>query len=398
MGAAPQRFDRALVVGDAGGAGWAKAQIAEIAAALQFIGIKAVALDVEAALLAIKSLPRDSFFVVDANNRLDIGDRARKFSFMVDHPCQLLKRVRGDELRSTIFGWVDASHSEGIAAIGVEAHSIFLPHAGPDPTPKPLPMQERDIDVFFAGGLGETVERSAWLAQRPGTPEILADVIFTAASAAETTLDPILDIFAASCVRHGLDISASFSRPAFCTVIGEILRIAETNRRNAVLEALPDVTVCVVSEYLPVRFRDRPNIRHLPYTDDFDSLRRLMARSKLVLNTTCKFPSGSHERIWFGMAEGAAILTDASHFMQRSFRHAENIFYLPQSRAEAGHLAYLGALVKNPAALDAVAQNAVSIYAKHHTWKRRISWLNAAVQHELPTAAATPSAIAASAR
>jgi Glycosyl transferases group 1 len=392
-----ERYHRAIIVHEAGGAGWAKAQMAEITRALQFIGIQTVLLDVEAALAAVKALPPDSFFVVDGNNRLAEAHTARRFSVMVDHPCSLLKRVRGDELRSTIFGWVDESHIDAIAAIGLETHSVFLPHAGPDPTPQPLPMQDRDIDVFFAGTLSEPIDRSAWLAQRPDMPPVLLKAIFETVETAETTLQPILDIFTAICARHEID-TASFSRAAFCMVIGHILGIAENNRRNAILEALPDLKVLVVSEYLPARLRDRPNVRHLPYTDDFDALRRLMGRSKLVLNTTCKFPAGSHERIWYGMAEGAAILTDASLFMQRAFREGDSIFYLPPSTGAAiADLSYLMALVNDPAKLDAVVQNARATYAQQHTWKHRILWLIDALRRET-CFGATPSAIAASGR
>ena len=54
-----------------------------------------------------------------------------------------------------------------------------------------------------------------------------------------------------------------------------------------------------------------------------------MARSKIVLDATSKFPHGAHERIWYGMAEGAAILTDRSTYMEQDFTHGADILFLP---------------------------------------------------------------------
>jgi hypothetical protein len=306
---------------------------------------------------------------------------------MVDHPCQLLTGSSNFDPRSVILGWVDESHIECLAAFGLQTHSVFLPHAGPDVVEKEVAMCDRDIDVFFAGALGEPIDRSAWLEQHPGTPQALADIIFDAAALLETTLDPVLNIFSAVCARHGVNINRSFSRDVLCATVAEITTVAEINRRNAVLNALPDVKVCVVSAYMPLMLRDRVNMRHVDYVDDFSVIRQLMAQSKIILNTTCKFSRGSHERIWYGMAEGAAVLTDASSYMQTTFGHDQNIFYLPQQKVVQGDLAYLRAFIDAPARLDELAHSGGDLYAQHHTWKHRISILNDAVQQSVVAAA-----------
>lgn len=382
-----QRYGRAFVMTSSTSAGSVTAQAADIASALRFIGIDAIELNVDEAVSTLRSFSQDSYFIVDMNNRAVFDRPLRKFSFILDHPCQVMNSLLDLDRQSVTLGWVDAGHIDGLAALGFPAHSLFLPHAGPDPAPKPLPMSDRDIDVLFSGSLGEPVDRAAWLARRTGVPKVLADVIFDTAAAIETTLDPVLNVFAAICSRHGVRISETFSRDALCTVIGEILGIAEINRRNAVLEALPDLNICIASSYLPLKLRDRTNIRHQRHVD-FSVIRQLMARSKIVLNTTCKFPSGSHERIWYGIAEGAAILTDASIFVQKTLKHDDSLFFLPQRKLVPGDLAYLRAFIDDPARLGAIARNGGEIYARQHTWKRRISALNDAVQQQPPRLAA----------
>jgi hypothetical protein len=385
------KYPRAFVITKEPSAGWAKAQMSEIIAALRFIGVDAVRLDFNDVAATLSQLDEGSYFIVDMNSRVDVAcanGSVRRFSFMVDHPCQLLTEAGNLDPQSVTLGWVDQSHIECLAAFEVRTHSVFLPHAGPDVVEKGVAMHDRDIDLFFAGALGEPVDRSTWLEQHPGTPQKLADIIFDAATVVEATLDPVLNVFAAVCARHGVQINQAFSRDVLCATVSEITKIAEINRRNAVLNALPDIKVCVVSAYLPLRLRDRANVQHIDYIDDFRTIRQLMSRSKIILNTTCKFARGSHERIWYGIAEGATVLTDASLFMQTDFRHDESIFYLPQQTVTRGDLEYLRAFIETPARLDAIACRGRDLYAQNHTWKRRIAILNDAVQQQPVFAAA----------
>jgi hypothetical protein len=383
-----QKYDRAFVVINGAAAGWAKAQMAEIASALRFIGIDAVQLDFNAVVSTLSPLKRDSYFVVDANNLVEFNDPVRKFSFMFDHPCYLWKRLKGIERPSITTGWVDAGHVGDLAATGLAAHSVFLPHAGPDLALRRLPMRERDIDVLFAGSLGEPIDRPSWAARHADVPAIIADIIFDTAAAIETTLDPVLHVFTAICAQRGINIGQVFSREAFCTLIGEIMRIAEVNRRNAILEALPEVKICVVSNHLPARLRDRTNIHYVEHTDDFSAVRSLMARSKIVLNATGKFPRGSHERIWYGIAEGAAVLTDPSLFVQSFFKHDESIFFLPLRKTTPQDLDDCRSLIDDPSRLDAIAQQGAELYARQHSWKQRITILNETIQDRPPRLAA----------
>jgi hypothetical protein len=384
------KYPRAFIITKEPSAGWAKAQMSDIINALRFIGVDAARLNFDDVSGTLSQLDEDSYFIVDMNSRVDVAatnGSVRRFSLMVDHPCQLLTAASNFDPRSVTLGWVDQSHVECLAAFGIQTHSVFLPHAGPDVVEKEVAVRDRDIDVLFAGALGEPIDRSTWLEEHPGTPQELADIIFDAAAVLEATLDPALTVFAAICAQHGIKINEAFSREVLCATIVEIIRVAETNRRNAVLNALPNVKICVVSAYMPLKLRDRANIRHVDYIDDFSTIRRLMARSKIILNTTCKFSRGSHERIWYGMAEGAAVLTDASIFMQTSFGHDQSIFYLPQQKMAQDDLAYLRAFIEIPGRLGEIAHCGCDLYTRHHTWKQRISILNDAIQQPVIAAA-----------
>jgi hypothetical protein len=142
-----------------------------------------------------------------------------------------------------------------------------------------------------------------------------------------------------------------------------------------VLSALPDVKLGIISNYLPASLRDRPSIVNFGYIDDIAAVRKLMGRSKIVLDTSCKFPEGEHERIWFGMAEGAVVMTDPSLYVARDFRDGAEILYLPKRQVARPDLAPVRGLLDDDARLQSIADAAAPIYARDHTWKQRIPTL-----------------------
>jgi hypothetical protein len=95
-----------------------------------------------------------------------------------------------------------------------------------------------------------------------------------------------------------------------------------------------------------------------------------MGRSKLVLDTTCKFPQGSHERIWFGMAQGTVLLADRSAFLEQDFADRRDILYLPKGKPTG--LAELRGMLEAPAVLQEIAERAALTYRLKHCWKDRV--------------------------
>jgi glycosyltransferase involved in cell wall biosynthesis len=171
--------------------------------------------------------------------------------------------------------------------------------------------------------------------------------------------------------RHGVSPSR-FTRDGFASLMAQIQKIGEANRRVGILAALPDdIEIAIVSNHLPQALRGRPNIRYLGYINDFDRIRDFMRNSRIVLNATSKFPAGSHDRIWFAMAEGAVVLTDVSVFMKQDFQDGESILYLPQRRLDREDVEAVVTTAKDAKGLARMADRAGSIYRDRHTWRRR---------------------------
>ncbi len=373
-------YDRAFVLTGQVGAGWAMAMATDLVAGLNEIGIAAELLAVETVVPDDPRLAHQNFYVVDFNHRLRwTPPAAPRFSIMVDHPCTRLADLADARPDLDVLGWVDDSHPAAAAALGIGLPSHFVPHGGPRPVARPAAFADRDIDIVFAGSLAEPVDRLQWIADTGVLPNLGA-AIFDAVDAMGERLQPALEAFVEACRAHAIDI-AQFSRDAFCQAVTIVINHAEINHRNAVLAALPArAKVVVVSDHLPTALRGHDNIGHRGWTEDFAAIRGLFARAKIVLNTTNKFPCGAHERIWYGMAEGAAILTDPSSFLDRDFVDGDTMLFLPRGGITSGSLDRVAALLDRPDRLAELAAAADPVYWKGHTWASRARVIDAAIQ------------------
>jgi len=379
-------YRRAFVMTGDDAAGWAQAMSAEIHRGLQQIGIVATLLRPEEFRDAFAKPIGERYVMIDLNHKLRVPPGVRTFSVMVDHPCDRIGDLAEDHPPSSILGWVDRSHLPAAATLRLPYRSLFLPHAGPTPSECTLPSTKRPVDVFFAGILGERWERGEWAAAHAWVPPLIVDIIFDAVDRLAFKIDPVLPIFIEVCRGRGIDPQQAFTRDVLCAIVANICKIAEVNRRVAVLAALPDIEIAVASNYLPVSLRGRRNVRYLGYIQNFDEIRREMGRAKIVLNATSKFPAGSHERIWYGIAEGAVLLTDPSTYLDEQFEQGREMLYLPPGDIRSGDLDYLADLVRDRHRLDDIANRAAAIYRRDHTWTRRAAWIDEAINGQVGAA------------
>jgi hypothetical protein len=371
-------FNQVAVMTGTRSAGWAKAMVTEIVNALCASGITATALDTDDAVefFEVHRPERDTTMVVDLNQKVEFAWRQPKVSIMVDHPSTRMKQLSAPHSEAVVTAWVDASHVAAVSALGFRHRAVFLPHAGPEPVNPRRPATERDIGLFFAGSLAEATDRAGWLTANAGASPVVADLIFDTIEEIERTGSPALPALLGVMGQHGISLGSALTRDQFAELLTTILTIGEQNCRLNVLMALPDdLKVVVASDYFPKALRDRSQIHHVGYIDDFAEIRRLMGRARIVLNVTGKFPAGSHERIWYGMAEGAVVLTDPSIFMRKTFSDGETVIYLPRKRIGPQDLAPLVALADEPRRLDQMSEAATALYVAHHTWRKRASML-----------------------
>lgn len=370
------RFEEILFLNGASAAGWSTAQLRDAVAGAVEAGYRSRLLAFEAMedriylARAFDSGPLP--LVVDANCRLRIKPGVAKLSLMLDHPLARLEDLQLAD-PTAILGWVDESHVPAARALGIGYRMGFLPHAGPPPLPDPPRMAARDIDLFFAGDLDEPIDEARWRVLNPAAPEAITRLIFSTMEAIRGRNLPLLDALAETAPACGIDIATPEALSGLAGVAGVIQSMVETNYRVALLAALPPtVKIVVAAMRFPSVLRDRPNLIYLRYIDDFQAIQSLMRRSRIVLNATLKFPHGAHERIWYGMAAGAAVLTDPSTYVAGDFRDGQSILFLPPGGEVAEAAARVAALVPRVARLEAIAQAARAPYEARHTWRSRI--------------------------
>jgi len=379
----PQSFPyvRTFVMTGRGAAGWARSTLTDLHEAICAAGFESELVMVEdgSGFLGRAAQDRRPFFTIDGNQKCKLPPGIRKFSWMVDHPCSRLDDAVGASSGDVVLGWVDDSHLAAAKMLGLPFRSGFFPHAGTEPATAPMASADRDIDVLFAGGLAEPLDRDTWFAANSNLPAVVADVIFETVALLDQG-QPVLPLFVAVAGRHGIDVARYMQADVLCSTISRILTISEMNRRCAILMALPDsVRIAVVSGSLPTPLKDRANVTHLGFIDDFAEIRRLMGRSRIVLNCTNKFPDGAHERIWYGMAEGAAVVTDASRYLERDFVQGRDILYLPRHGDLREIADAIAQMVADPRRLNRMVDAARPVYAAGHTWRSRLETLFALV-------------------
>ncbi|RAU22596.1 hypothetical protein CU669_07905 [Paramagnetospirillum kuznetsovii] len=282
-------------------------------------------------------------FAVDINAKIDTGDFP-KLSLIVDHPVSH-PRLLAPGAR-TVLGLIDREHCR----IGdyLRAPAVFIPHGGPPPDV--IAASPRDIDVLFVGNLlGEAI---------PRTP-MEARAVEIGRGIALSCTDPFSAVLAEFGRLDPLEI-----KPLLDLATNESQRLA----RLAALRSIRAARIHVVG-YVPddlVEQMPDGAILH-GFDRSFFQGRDLMHRAKVVINVTQKFPAGSHERIWYGMAAGCAVVTNRSSFLAEDFVHGESILFYDDPR-QVGDLVEI-ALGGDQA--RAMAAAALPAYEAGHTWTER---------------------------
>ncbi|CAA7626116.1 glycosyltransferase [Magnetospirillum sp. SS-4] len=353
--------DTVFLLGNIRAADWANIFLQDLARAFANLGRDAVFLMCEDGPLEVEParLAAPGSFIVDINGKRDTGDYP-KFSLVVDHP---LAHPRLNHPGSrTVLGTVDAGHAVlgGISP----APAVFVPHGGPAADADAL-TRRRDIDVLYVGNIPERFIPSAPL-------EELA--LEAGRLVGHCCRDPFesLERALAGQGRSPWDFGREELRRLLAIATDEAQRLA----RTAAILGIRDCVFHVIGEIADeVRARLPGNVVVHGFNRSFAESRDLWRRSRLLINITQKFPRGSHERIWYGMASGTALVTNQSSFVAGDFTHGESILFYQDPRQVGELVAW--ALEGDRAA--ALAAAALPVYQAAHTWEERAERILAAM-------------------
>jgi glycosyltransferase involved in cell wall biosynthesis len=278
----------------------------------------------------------------------------------IHHVSQLHEHPRN--LAVTV---IDESHRRMLDAFAIAPRArAFLPHAGPPPLARVLPMAERPIDVLFIGNIKEVPSPENWVAGLACPEALKGSVLRAVARRWERSEEDTATMLARALGESGV-------APEPCrdlALAGTIELYVNNLKRRELLGALRHHRIVVCGEIEA----QLPQAETITVTgpQSFPTALQLMDNAKLVLNTM-PFRSGAHERVFYGLSRGAAILSDCSRLLAAPTAAQAGIAFFPEDIA-----ALDGAIADLLAApLDDAVAEGRRWYAERHSWDHRAAQL-----------------------
>lgn len=102
----------------------------------------------------------------------------------------------------------------------------------------------------------------------------------------------------------------------------------------------------------------------------YDEMLSIYCKTKIVLNSSPWSKQGGHERIFSGLACGAAVLTDENAYLREEFRHGESILFYQHKNLSAVNQLINDYLSKDNKRVE-LAKKGQKIVMQRHTWDHR---------------------------
>ena len=293
----------------------------------------------------------------------------RCFCIMVDHPMYYYRKLEAN-LKGLTLACIDRGHqafTEQYYPFYGKVH--FLPLAGTLLNRSKTPYRGREIDVVFTGNyvppenlmphiqhMDEESQEFYFgiireLIQKPDMPmeEMLVGRLkkeFSSITREETL----------SCLHSmvfiDLSVRSYFRRKAICT-------LAEHNIRVTAVGKDWEKAGCARPE----------NIAMAGMRDSLGCL-EYMGNAKVAVNVMPWFKDGAHDRIFNGMLQGCAVVTDSSKYLDEILR--EGTDYVRFSLDTCEEITQkVDELLQNPDRAESIAQNGCLEASRSHTWAQR---------------------------
>ena len=371
-------FDSVILSGGEDAADWADTFLVDLRQGFAELGLEAVALrQREGTHLRLPETGRAlmargrRFFLFDLNARHRLRLRPGsgpfpRFSLMVDHPASHAHAAEVDDRH--LLGVIDRSHMDGVS-FG-PGRRVFVPHGGPL-TAEPPGAEARPVDVVFSGNMetDTALPPEHYLGGSPEVAIIAAEAIERALAGEEPSRALVATLAGRGFAPSALGVEG------YATLLGFVTGYSQTVMRERVLCRLGGLSVSVIGQVCDRLRRRFPDSFTLIDPSRFTEVRWVGRQARLCLNIAHKFVDGAHERIWYGMAQGCAVVTNETPYLRAFFADGESILFYRGDGLEASRLAEIIASGRS-AAIAAAAQ---PVYLAHHTWKQRAAVILAAM-------------------
>lgn len=316
-------------------------------------------------------------------------------NILMDHPFHYAYPLEHAPSTSIIF-CTDRNHVQFLKRFYPQLKKVdFMPHAGMEAditrhakagrcylshesgAMHPA-MEERSVDVLYAGGLskyvaeglvpdlGDITEFDAFTL----TQEVLSDLMCHPHKTTESAIENYL-----------LSIGKSYTDTElnhWITQLRFIDSYATSFYREQAVQLLVENGIKVAvfgGGWDRCDWADNPNLIYGGKVLAPQVL-ELMNHSKIVLNTMTWYKNGIHDRIINGMLAKSLVVTDTSEYLKEELqKEAKDImqtFTLPQIHTLPE---IVGDLLAQPHKMQEIAENGYVYARKHHTWKQRVEYI-----------------------
>ena len=311
-------------------------------------------------------------------------------NILMDHPFCYPQAMKNAPANAIVL-CVDKKHMDYLTRFYPKIPAVgFLAHGGICLDQEPIPIQEREIDVMYAGGLSRKFVQNVMpdFSQFSFDARKVADIalkrlVTDTSLTAEQAIEDVL-------IQQGVELPDD-ELAEVISKLHYIELLAVSFYREKLIRTMLDAGIRV-HLYGPgwdiCDFVSHPNLIWKGSIPARDVLGK-MHQSKIVLNTMTWFKAGAHDRIFNGMLAGALAVTDESAYMQEEFlsypqTEAQSAQLVMFQLAEMEHLPELiKNLLANPDEMQKIADNGRRKAMQAHTWSHRAEELHEDLLNQL---------------
>ncbi len=313
--------------------------------------------------------------VFDSNGKLGLHKspipvEQYKLSYYSDAPYEFLEFVQPMKSGATAT-YSDRSFKQFYEDAKFELETIFMPHGGPLTVTKGKPLADRKYPISFVGYIKNPEPLGAFETLLSGSDERLISIV---KQASEMNLHEGVEAYIAfrSCaLEAGFNPLEIMDLPVLGELLNKMGHWSEEQRRLQLLRAFKDFPLHIFGPVMEeVKGVTDQNHHFYGPTLGHDVI-EMLKESRVLLNTVTKFPEGSHERIWFALAHGCMVYTDASRFVMETFNNDENILFIDYDNL-SHDVERIKAYVEESERLQKIVEAALPIYQVNHTWLQRV--------------------------
>lgn len=311
-------------------------------------------------------------------------------NILMDHPFCYPQAIKNAPANAIVL-CVDKKHMDYLTRFYPKIPAVgFLAHGGICLDQEPIPIQEREIDVMYAGGLSRKFVQNVMpdfglfpFDARKAADIALKRLVTDTSLTAEQAIEDVL-------IQQGVKLP-DYELADVISKLHYIELLAVSFYREKLIRTMLDAGIRV-HLYGPgwdiCDFVNHPNLIWKGSIPARDVLCK-MHQSKIVLNTMTWFKDGTHDRIFNGMLAGALAVTDESAYMQEEFLSC------PQTESQSAQLVmfrlagmeHLPELIKkllaNPDEIQKIADNGRKKAMQSHTWSHRAEELHEDLLNQL---------------